>query len=147
VLTGSTSLARAVVIAVAVATVGFAGIQFSAYLAGKPIPGYINPVGIHTVIGGFLFGIGMVIAGGCVSGTLMRVGEGFAMNMLALVFFVVGSVLGAYNIGWWQKVSIKSSPSIHLATALGWPLGLAVQFGLLFALYWFFLWWEYRKVD
>ncbi len=42
-----------------------------------------------------MFGIGMVIAGGCASGTLMRVGEGFAMQMLSLLFFVIGSLIGA----------------------------------------------------
>lgn len=147
VLTGSTSLTRAVIIAIAVATVGFAGIQFSAYMAGKPIPGLVSPVGIHTIIGAILFGTGMVIAGGCASGTLMRVGEGFIMLMLTLVFFVVGSALGAYNFGWWQGFSMKSSPSIFLPNVLGWPLALLVQFGLLGALYWLATWWEYRKAE
>ncbi|QGP91446.1 hypothetical protein MGLY_07790 [Neomoorella glycerini] len=147
VLTGSTSLTRAVIIAIAVATVGFAAIQFSAYMAGKPIPGFISPVGIHTVIGAILFGTGMVIAGGCASGTLMRVGEGFIMLMVTLVFFVAGSALGAYHFGWWQGFSMKSSPSIFLPNVLGWPLALLVQFGLLGALYWLATWWEYRKAD
>lgn len=147
VLTGSTSLTRAVIIAIAVATVGFAAIQFSAYMAGKPIPGHIYPAGIHTVIGAILFGTGMVIAGGCASGTLMRVGEGFIMLMVTLVFFVVGSALGAYHFGWWQSFSIKSSPAVFLPNILGWPLALLVQFGLLGALYWLATWWEYRKVE
>ncbi|MEW8958947.1 MAG: YeeE/YedE thiosulfate transporter family protein [Moorella sp. (in: firmicutes)] len=147
VLTGSTSLTRAVIIAIAVATVGFAALQFSAYMAGKPIPGLISPVGIHTIIGAILFGTGMVIAGGCASGTLMRVGEGFIMLMVTLVFFVTGSAIGAYHLGWWQGFSVKSSPSIFLPNVLGWPLALLVQFGLLGALYWLATWWEYRKVE
>ncbi|HBT47406.1 MAG TPA: transporter [Peptococcaceae bacterium] len=147
VLTGSTSLARAVLIAIAVATVGFAGFQFSAYMNGKPIPGLISPVGLHTVVGAILFGIGMVIAGGCASGTLMRVGEGFVMLMVTLVFFVVGSVLGAIHLGWWQGFSVKSSPAVFLPNVLGWPLAFFGQFALLGALYWLATWWEYRKVE
>lgn len=147
VLTGSTSLTRAVIIAIAVATIGFAGIQFSAYMAGKPIPGFISPVGIHTIIGAILFGTGMVIAGGCASGTLMRVGEGFIMLMLTLVFFVAGSVLGAYHFGWWQGFSMKASPAVFLPNVLGWPLALLLQLALLGGLYWLATWWEYRKAE
>ena len=55
---------------------------------------YVVPVSFATVIGAFIFGIGMVIAGGCASGTLMRVGEGFTMQILALFFFIVGSLWG-----------------------------------------------------
>lgn len=147
VLTGSTSLTRAVLIAIMVATIGFAGIQLAAYMAGKPVPGNISPVGLHTVVGAIIFGIGMVIAGGCASGTLMRVGEGFIMLMVTLVFFVVGSVLGAYHFGWWQVVSINSSPKVFLPDILGWPVAFFGQLIVLGALYWLAVWWEYRKVE
>src|SRR5699024_6665623 len=92
VLTGGTSLSKAVITTIAVATVGFAALQYGAYLKGDPIPGNINPAGIHVAVGAFMFGIGMVIAGGCASGTLMRVGEGFVMQWLSLVFFIIGSL-------------------------------------------------------
>jgi hypothetical protein len=145
VLTGSTSLLRAVIIAIAVATVGFSAIQFAAFTAGKPIPGNISPVGIHTLIGGILFGIGAVIAGGCASGTLMRVGEAYTMNMIALVFFIVGSAFGAYNFGWAKANLIKSAPAIFLPDVLGWPVAFFGQLLMLFAIYWLALWWDYRK--
>ncbi|MDF2892705.1 MAG: transporter [Clostridia bacterium] len=92
-LTGSTSVTRAVLIAFAITTIGFTAIKYGAFLRGLPIPGqsYIVPISFATAAGAFLFGIGMVIAGGCASGTLMRVGEGFGMQMLSLLFFVIGS--------------------------------------------------------
>ena len=50
-----------------------------------------------------MFGIGMVISGGCASGTLMRVGEGFTMQILSLVFFYCGFPSGALTIfGFWK---------------------------------------------
>ncbi|KYO67362.1 YeeE/YedE thiosulfate transporter family protein [Thermovenabulum gondwanense] len=146
-LTGSTSLLRAVLIAIMIATVGFAAIQYNAFSAGKPVPGNISPVGIHTIIGGIIFGIGAVIAGGCASGTLMRVGEAYIMNMIALVFFIAGSALGAYHFGWWKANVIKNAPSIFLPNVLGWPLAFFGQLVLLFALYWLALWWDYRKAE
>jgi len=101
-LTGSTSLTKAVLTAFAVTSIGFAAIKYGALVRGLPIPGqsYVVPVSFATAAGAFMFGIGMVIAGGCASGTLMRVGEGFGMQILSLFFFVVGSLLGAAHFGW-----------------------------------------------
>ena len=91
-LTGSTSLTKSVLAAFAVTTIGFAAIKYGAFAQGLPIPGqsYVVPFGVHTMVGGFMFGIGMVIAGGCASGTLMRVGEGFGMQFLSPVLFHCG---------------------------------------------------------
>ena len=103
-LTKGTSLTKAVLTAFAVTTIGFAAIMYSAASRGLPVPGmsFVVPISPATAVGGFLFGIGMVIAGGCASGTLMRVGEGFVMQILALFFFIAGSLLGAWHFGWWK---------------------------------------------
>ncbi|MBB6216001.1 hypothetical protein HNQ80_002092 [Anaerosolibacter carboniphilus] len=133
-LTGSTSLMKAVVIAIVTATVGFAALQFASVTEGGAIPGNISPVGIHTVVGAVLFGIGMVIAGGCASGTLMRVGEGFLMQMLSLIFFIIGSLWGAKDFGWWSS-NFMSKEGIFLPEILGWPLAIALQFILLLTIF------------
>ena len=49
------------------------------------------PFGIHMLIAGSIFGVGMVLAGGCASGSLYKVGEG---NMTSLLAVVVGLCLG-----------------------------------------------------
>ncbi len=95
-LTGSTSLTRAVLIAIALTTVGFAAIKYAAFTGGaeKNLNMVsVVPVGIPLLIGGIVFGIGMVIAGGCASGTLMRVGEGFTMQILVLAFFILSLII------------------------------------------------------
>lgn len=135
VLTGSTSLSKAVIITIALATVGFSAIQYKAHLAGQHIPGGINPTGFHVALGAFLFGIGMVIAGGCASGTLMRVGEGFMMQWLSLVFFIAGSLWGVKHIEFWKKTFVNKKFAIFLPNVIGWIPGLIVQFGLLLGLY------------
>ena len=135
ILTGSTSLTKAVVIAITIATIGFSAIQFNAASKGLPIPGNISPAGLHTAIGATMFGIGMVIAGGCASGTLMRVGEGFTMQMLSLVFFIIGSVWGAKDFGWWTKVLISKTKPVFLPNVLGWVPAITLQLLLLFCLY------------
>ncbi len=103
-LTGGTGLTRAVLIALALTTLGFTAIKYGYFTQGLPIPGmsYVVPISFATLAGAFMFGIGMVIAGGCASGTLMRVGEGFVMNMIALVFFIIGSLWGAHDFEFWN---------------------------------------------
>jgi hypothetical protein len=51
------------------------------------------PMGIHMVIGGFIFGIGMVIAGGCASGSLYKCGEGNGVSMLVIVGICFGQAI------------------------------------------------------
>ncbi|GBE02038.1 putative inner membrane protein [bacterium BMS3Abin08] len=52
-----------------------------------------GPLGIHEVIGGFIFGIGMVLAGGCASGTLYKTGEGNGTSLLALLGIVFSQAI------------------------------------------------------
>jgi len=157
-LTGSTSITRAVLIAFAITSIVFTAIKYSAYSQGLPIPGqdYIAPVSIATGVGAFMFGIGMVIAGGCASGTLMRVGEGFLMQLLALVFFIIGSLLGAATFGWWERTFIVGAPKVFLPElfggtdgvgndGLGWIAGLVLNLLIIAAIYVIAHKWENRK--
>jgi uncharacterized membrane protein YedE/YeeE len=136
-LTGSTSLTRAVLIAFAIATVGFAAIKYGYQTMDLPMPGmsYVAPISFATIIGAFIFGIGMVIAGGCASGTLMRVGEGFHMQLLSLSFFIIGSLWGAHDFGWWKLNVISKGKSIFLPDVFGWAGALFVQLTIIGLLY------------
>ena len=130
-LTGSTTLTKAVLVAFALTSIGFAAIQY-----GTGVQPYIAPLSLATAIGAFMFGIGMVVAGGCASGTLMRVGEGFFMNMIALVFFVIGSLIGAYHTGFWDYNFRINAPQISLYSgALGILGGVLANLAIIVVLY------------
>jgi hypothetical protein len=45
-----------------------------------------------NILGGFCFGVGMVLAGGCGSGTCYRVGEGMVGSLIALMGFGLATV-------------------------------------------------------
>ena len=136
-LTGGTNLTKAVLTAFAVTSIGFIAIKYGAYVKGLPIPGqsYVVPVSLATAIGAFIFGIGMVISGGCASGTLMRVGEGFTMQLISLFFFVVGSLWGAHDFGWWKLNVILSGKAVFLPDVFGWIGAVVIQL-LIIALLW-----------
>ncbi|MFP4978822.1 YeeE/YedE thiosulfate transporter family protein [Paenibacillus sp. CN-4] len=147
-ITGSTSVTRAVLIACSLATIGFTAIKYSAFSAGNPIPGMDNvgQISLALVVGAVIFGMGMVIAGGCASGTLMRVGEGFTMQMLSLLFFVIGSLWGAHDMGWWRAHVIKEAPAVFLPDVFGWLGALLVQFLIIILLYIASVKWQEKKM-
>ncbi len=136
-LTGSTSLTKAVLVAFAITTIAFTAIKYGYFVNGLPIPGqgYVAPISLATCVGAFLFGIGMVISGGCASGTLMRVGEGFLMQVLSLFFFIVGTLIAAYHYGWWERNFIVSAKKIFLPDYLGWIGGLIVNLLIIAVVY------------
>ncbi len=151
-LTGGTQLTKAVIIGLAVSSVAFMAINMSKFGLDmqaydlKLVAGNVKPVGINTAIGAFLFGIGAVIAGGCASGTLMRMGEGFAQQWLAFVFFVIGSVLGVVIMVPMGSVPVLKGTAVFLPAALGgWIPAVIVQFGLLALAYLFAQWWGNQK--
>jgi uncharacterized protein len=136
-LTGGTNLTKAVLTAFAITSIGFIAIQYGAVSKGLPMPGqaYVVPISAATAIGAFIFGIGMVISGGCASGTCMRVGEGFQMQMLSLLFFVVGSLWGAHDFGWWKLNVILKGKAVYLPDVFGWTGAVVIQL-LTIALLW-----------
>lgn len=148
-LTGSTSVTRAVLVAFAITTIGFTAIKYGYHLKGLPIPGqgYVVPISLATAVGAFVFGIGMVIAGGCASGTLMRVGEGFLMQILSLFFFVIGSLWGAHDFGWWKLNFMLNGPKVFLPDLFGWFGAVAIQLLFIAVLYILADKWENRNQE
>ena len=151
-LTGGTSITKALVVGLAVGTAGFAAIHLGGYFKAEHMADAlkltsIDPVGLHTVVGGILFGIGAVISGGCASGTLMRMGEGFAQQWIVLPFFIAGSALGAASWPVWKVVLLADMKNtVYLPDALGgFVPALVVQFGGLFAMWLLADWWGKRK--
>jgi uncharacterized membrane protein YedE/YeeE len=51
------------------------------------------PFGIHTLISGMIFGVGMVLAGGCASGSLYKIGEGNGTSILSILGISFGQAM------------------------------------------------------
>lgn len=148
-LLDSTKVSQAILLALGITTLGFAAVKYAHILLDLPIPGmdYINSIGLYTLIGGILFGIGMVIAGGCASGVLMRIGDGFATQLVVLTFFIIGSLLGVGNLPWWTAKFSLVKEGIFLPDILGWPGAVGAQLLLILALYLFAKRWEAKKME
>src|SRR2546428_7819441 len=68
------------------------GVSLAYYLGAPADRFWLPSFGLSSVIGGFVFGAGMVLAGGCASGTLYRAAQGYLHFWLVLGFTVVGYV-------------------------------------------------------
>jgi uncharacterized membrane protein YedE/YeeE len=51
------------------------------------------PFGIHTLLSGMIFGVGMVLAGGCASGSLYKIGEGNGTSILSILGISFGQAI------------------------------------------------------
>ncbi|XXQ68327.1 YeeE/YedE family protein [Neisseriaceae bacterium B1] len=80
----------ALLIAIAVQAVGFFALKDAGVLAVEPA----DKLAIGAVlIGAFLFGVGIILAGGCATGTWYRAGEGLIGSWVALATYMLFSAM------------------------------------------------------
>ncbi len=130
---------KGVLMGLAVGAVGFGlimGRQVPRTSLGiYPPSANVLPLGIHTVFGGLLFGVGMVLAGGCVSGSIYRMGEGYVASWVAFAGVTGGLLLSAHTWNWWWEAHIEAAPRFWLPHLVGHPGALVVTLLALAAVY------------
>ncbi|KGM98298.1 transporter [Clostridium novyi A str. 4552] len=138
-LIGNTKLIRSVLLGMMISTPGFAIIQYlylnKNVMIYERIPGTVDPVGIHIAIGAFLFGIGMILAGGCSSGVLMRIGEGHLLQWIVLLGFLIGTILGAKDFPFWYKNVMSYGKVIYFPEYIDLKVVTIIQEIVLIILY------------
>ncbi|TLM60405.1 MAG: YeeE/YedE family protein [Deltaproteobacteria bacterium] len=101
---------RALVLLATVSAVLFELARVAGALPYYPFP-WFAPPSLTNLAGGFLFGVGMVLAGGCVVGVLYKLGGGSSAAGVALLGLLAGSALYAEIHPAWSR----------LAGAAAWP--------------------------
>ncbi|MDQ7990592.1 MAG: YeeE/YedE family protein [Candidatus Dactylopiibacterium sp.] len=127
-----------IVAALAVGTLGY-HLLFGAFLpdpsGGRLPPGaHIGPVSGVLALGAFAFGLGMAIAGSCISAQLYRLGEGLLSAPVALLGAAIGFVLGFLSWNTLYLRSLQQAPVPWLPQHLGYDGSLLAQLALLTAL-------------
>jgi hypothetical protein len=116
-MTGDGEHTRASALAIVVSMLGFTILKFTDL---KDKGEWVFPAaGAGALLGGLIFGIGMVLAGGCGSGSIWRVGEGQMKLVAAVVTFALGASatrLALANTGLQQQLGI----AVFLPAWLGW---------------------------
>ena len=137
---------KGVLVGLAVATLGFATLMSkqvpNTALGILPPDANVLPLGWHFVLGGLLFGVGMVVAGGCVSGSIYRMGEGYVASWVSFGGIMIGLLAAGYTWNWWWEWQIASGPRIWLPHYVGHAGAIAVTLLALLGIYLLVLWWE-----
>ena len=128
---------KAQLIMVSVATALFFPLLGIGEVGGERIYGFVFPAGVSVLIGAFIFGVGMQLGGGCGSGTLYTAGGGNLRMVITLIFFILGSVLATAHLSWWH--ALPHLKPYSLVTQWGWFPALAIQGGVMAALWWLIL--------
>ncbi|MFK3838934.1 YeeE/YedE family protein [Staphylococcus capitis] len=73
-------------------TVQSLGLLIFTSLGIVKVPAHTFPV-VGTIVGSFIFGIGIVLAGGCATGMWYRAGEGLIGSWVALILYAITSAI------------------------------------------------------
>ncbi|ABI37190.1 MULTISPECIES: selenium metabolism membrane protein YedE/FdhT [Shewanella] len=137
-ITGRTHMAKAIILGMAVSAIGI----YSYVQLG--VPPKIMWAGPNAVIGGLLFGFGIVLAGGCETGWMYRAVEGQVHFWWVGLGNVLGSTLLAY---YWDDLAQPLATSwdkVNLLSSFGDKGGLLLTYLLLALSFAAMLLWEKR---
>ncbi len=139
---------KGVLVGMAVATAGFAvhmrNLLPNPSLGPVAPEAHATPLSLALILGGLLFGIGMVVAGGCVSGSLYRMGEGYVASWVSFAGILGGLTVASQTWNWWWRHFISGAPVVWFPRYLGYGGALALTLGGLLAAYLLVLWIESR---
>lgn len=99
-----------------------------------PMEAHIGPVSWHLILGGLLFGWGMVLSGSCISAHFYRLGEGSVLSPIALAGTLFGFMLGLASWNRLYRLTISDAPVVWLPEYLGYSGSLYLQLALLLTL-------------
>ncbi len=139
---------KGVIVGMAVATAGF-GLHMYNLLPNASLgpiapEAHATPVSLALIGGGVLFGIGMVFAGGCVSGSIYRMGEGYVASWVSFGGLLAGLLLASHTWNWWWEHFIRGAPVVWFPRYLGYGGAVALTLAGLLAAYFLVLWIESR---
>lgn len=120
-MTKDNYLAKMAILAILVETIGFQLAAQFGWIKLNPLPF----VPMAQIVGGLLFGMGMVLAGGCASGITYRIGEGYITAFFAAIFYgisaaaVRGGPLQFINKWFGKPITTTNNPGNYYAATDG----------------------------
>ncbi len=136
-MTGEADHTRAAALALTLSMIGFAILKAMDLKDAKDwvFPGFWT----GGLVGGLLFGIGMVLAGGCGAGSIWRAGEGHVKLWVAVAFFAVGGSLSRLILAQTQLLQ-KLGTAVFLPNLIGWEGAISLVVALMVSWYVFATW-------
>ncbi len=116
--------------AIAVAVLGTAGLQLAGLVdTGKSIYTASSLAWLSHLVGGLLFGFGMVIASGCGAKTLVRIGTGNLKSVIVVMVMAITAYMTLRGLFGVFRVAALDPVAVKLATPQDLPSMLAASTG------------------
>jgi len=146
-MTGNATMAKSVALSICIVAIGAAVLKYGVPIRGEGDP-VLNPVnyvrgtfGWGGVFGGFMFGLGAMLAGGCGTGTLWRVGEGqIKLWLVMIVFGVSCSLCSTWVKGHEWEADEVLGKYVYLPDVMGYGPALGVVLGAMVIWYLIVTW-------
>lgn len=119
---GVPRMAVGIMIAVCLYSLVAATVKTSGFNSFHP-----HPLGWHIIIGGLIFGFGIIFTGGCATGSLYKAGEGNMGSVLVIISISFSQAVFVVLDGWFDKLAPASWTQSALAK--GMPAELSVDQG------------------
>ncbi|MBL6968407.1 MAG: YeeE/YedE family protein [Desulfobacteraceae bacterium] len=117
-MTGEGDMVRAVTYSIIISILGFAALKWTG-LRGEEV--YVTQTfWFGSLVGGIIFGFGMLISGGCGSGSVWRAGEGHIKLMVVVVCFALSNSLFKTLIDWSEGFTALIGNRVFLPDFLGY---------------------------
>jgi uncharacterized membrane protein YedE/YeeE len=133
-MTGDAEMVKVVAMSLMIYGMGTAVIKWA--WIQEPAMGVNHNFWIGSLLGGVIFGVGMLVAGGCASSTLWRVGEGQTKMVVTLLAFAVSNSVLARTL---EKLDLydKMGHGVFIPDTLTWYV--TVPAFLVFFTFWAFV--------
>ena len=121
-MSGESEHARGAALALILSTIGFAILKA---MDLKDATEWVFPSFWYgSVMGGIVFGAGMVLAGGCGAGSIWRAGEGHVKLWVAVLFFAIGASCTRLVLVRTDLIN-NLGASVFLPNLIGWASALS----------------------
>ncbi len=133
-MTGEAEMVKVVAMSLMIYGMGAAAIKYA--WVKEPMLGVVHPFLFGSLGGGLIFGIGMILAGGCASSSLWRVAEGHLKLVLALVGFSLANAL-THKFLMAFELKDKLGKGIFMPEIFSWQV--AIPLFIIFFISWVYL--------
>ncbi len=147
-MSGDSEGADGIIAGLVVVLFGFVIIKSMGISAGDNLHRNIEMSFVHNnfwlrgLVGGFIFGLGMTVAGGCAVGTLWRMGEGqIKLWFSALGFLLIAPISGKFIVPWVESIiPYNMQFRSYLPDYFGYGWSVVIVLGILLIWYVFAKW-------
>jgi len=116
-MTGEAEMVKVVAMSLMIYGMGSAIIKWA--WIKEPLTGVYHPFFLGSLVGGLIFGVGMILAGGCASSTLWRIGEGHLKLVMTMIGFALSNSLASKGIAA-LKLSDKLGKGVFMPDVFTW---------------------------